>query len=117
MGFKARGSDRRQLVIQFPDTFFTTFDEMIDFEDRLIGWMSKNTEVDGHDFGSGTINFFLYTVFPEAAFRIVRSKIATRKMEAKMRVAHRSIDNLIWTELWPKRPRRGQKPFDYLYRP
>ena len=119
MGAKPRTTPGpTQLVFQLPETFFAEFDDMIAFEDQLIGSMSRNALVDGYDVGSGTINFFVYTAFPVAAFRAFRKYMGTNAVERKLRVAHRPMrDHPVgeWTELWPKRPKRGQKPFDYWY--
>ena len=118
-GSQARPSEQQvQVVFQLPEDFFASFDDMIAFEDRLVNSMSRNAQVDGHDIGSGTINFFVYTSYPHAAFRAFRTYMGTNKVERKLRVAYRSVaDHTVgeWTELWPKRPKRGQKSFAYWY--
>jgi hypothetical protein len=119
MGFKPRPTAApTQLVFQVPDDFFDTFDDMVAFEDRLIGSMSRNARVDGHDIGSGTINFFVETEYPLAAFNAFRKYLGTNKIERKLRVAFRPLEDHPvgeWIELWPRRRKRGQKPFDYWY--
>lgn len=101
-----------QLVIQLPDDFFETFDDMVAFEDRLIACMPKTCDVDGHDIGSETINFFVYTNSPEAAHRTFRKYLGTRAVERRLRIAYRAVDGKTFTNLWP---RRDPRPFRYSY--
>lgn len=111
----AREAQRKfQLVIQFPQDFFPTFDEMIAFEDRLIACMPKTCDVDGHDIGSGTINFFVYTDAPEAAHRTFRKYLGTNAVERRLRIAYRTVKGETFTNLWP---RRDPRPFEYWYAP
>ncbi len=97
---------RYQLVFQFTEDFFDSFDAMIEFENKLIGCMPKTCDVDGHDIGSGTINFFVFTAFPEAAFRAFRKYLGTNKVEKNIRVAFREVNAESYTNLWPKRDSR-----------
>jgi hypothetical protein len=41
-------------VLQFPEAYFASHDEITAFEERLIACMPRTCEVDGHDIGSGT---------------------------------------------------------------
>ncbi len=52
---------RFQLIFQFPEAFFESYEAVMEFEEKLICSMAKTCEVDGHDVGSGTTNFFVYT--------------------------------------------------------
>jgi len=101
-----------QLVIQFPEDFFGSFDAMMEFEERLIRSMPKTCDVDGHDIGAGTINFFVYTSSPEAAHLTFRKYLGTNKVENKLRIAYRPANGSTFTTLWP---RRDPRPFDYSY--
>ena len=103
-----------QLVIQFPDDFFETFDDRVAFEERLIASMPRTCEVDGHDVGAGTVNFFVYTSAPEAAHRAFRKYLGTRAVEKRLRIAYRATDGKTFTNLWP---RRDPRPFAYAYDP
>lgn len=103
---------RYQLVIQFPDSYFTSLDEVHAFEDRLIACMPRTCDVDGHDVGSGTVNFFIYTGYPNAAFLTFRKYLGTRKVEKKLRVAYREATGEDFTNLWPK---KDPRPFHYSY--
>ena len=109
-----RAAPRYQMVIQFPETFFETFDDMIAFEDRLIACLPKTCEVDGHDVGSGTINFFVETSAPLAAHRTFRRYLGTRKVESKLRIAYRALGSETFENLWP---RRDPRPFAVSYGP
>ena len=101
-----------QLVIQLAGDYFASHDELVAFEDRLRATLPRTCDVDGHDTGSGTTNFFVYTAFPEAAYKLVRARIATRAMERRLRIAYRPVRGETFTNLWP---RRDPRPFDYHY--
>lgn len=102
-----------QLVVQFAEATFSTHAALVAFEDRLRAYLPKTCEVDGHDVGSGTVNFFVYTSFPEAAYKIIL-RISTRAVQRKMRVAYRKVRGATFTNLWP---RRDPRPFAYTYAP
>jgi hypothetical protein len=102
-----------QLVIQLPEDFFETFDAMVEFEDTLINALpAKSNSVSGHDIGSGTINFFVDTDFPNAAFLTFRKYLGTNAVERKLRIAYRETKGETFTNLWP---RRDPRPFRYWY--
>lgn len=103
---------RYQLVIQFPGTFFESFDELIAFEDKLIASMPRTCDVDGHDIGSGTVNFFIETDSPLAAHGHFRKYLGTNKVERNVRVSYREMDGEAFTNLWPF---RDPRPFAYIY--
>lgn len=100
-----------QLVVQFPETFFASHPELVAFEDRLRSSLPSTCDVDGHDIGSGTVNFFIYTAYPLAAYKILL-RISTRATQAKMRIAYRATEGSTFTNLWP---RRDPRPFKYWY--
>lgn len=100
-----------QLVVQLAGDYFKTFDDMVAFEDRLIAYLPKTHEVDGHDAGAGTFNFFIETDFRLAAFKVIK-RISTRATERRMRIAYRTRRGTTFTNLWP---RRDPRPFDYEY--
>lgn len=100
-----------QLVVQFPDTFFETFDALVAFEDRLRVHLPRTHEVDGHDIGSGTTNFFVFTDSPNAAHKVIH-RVTTAVHRRHMRVAYRSTRGSTFTNLWPY---RDERPFNYTY--
>lgn len=101
-----------QLVIQFPEDYFSSVDAIVAFEGKLRGCMPKTCAVDGYDVGSGTVNFFVYTSAPAAAHRTFRTYLGTRAVEKRLRIAWRDLDAETFTNLWP---RRDPRPFDYSY--
>ncbi|MFM7187930.1 MAG: SMI1/KNR4 family protein [Armatimonadota bacterium] len=109
---ESRGDYLYQVIIQFPSTFFVDDAAIEAFGERIAESMPRTHEYDGHDAGSGTVNYFLYSNTPNAILTNFRKYLGTNKVEKKVRIAYRSIDNDIWTNLWPKRDTR---PFDYSY--
>ncbi|MFT3699961.1 MAG: hypothetical protein QM831_42850 [Kofleriaceae bacterium] len=101
-----------QLVIQLPDDYFATHDELVAFEQRLIATLPKTCDVDGYDIGSGTCNFFIFTAYPVAAYKTFRSRIATRALERRLRIAYRDVKRETFTNLWP---RRDPREFKIMY--
>jgi len=98
-------------VIQFPEELFASHDEVVAFEQRIGSYLPATCELDGHDIGSGTTNFFIYTAYPVAAYKILL-RVSTRATQAKMRIAYRSTAGSTFTNLWP---RRDPRPFEYMY--
>lgn len=75
--------------------------------------MPRTQTYDGYDTGSGTTNFIIYSNTPNAVVANFRKYIGTNKVEKKVRIAYRSVDADVWTNLWPKRDIR---PFEYTYK-
>ena len=100
-------ANRYQIVFQLPDNFFATFEEMVEFEAKLMACMPSTCEITGHDIGAGSINFFVYTSYPQAVFLTFRKYLGTNKVEKKLRVAYRNADvakfEYLWISIWPKR--------------
>jgi len=90
-----------QLVLQLPTDDKTDFDLLIDLEDKLIVGMGPDHDVDGHDFGSGEMNIFIYTRDPNAAFSEISQLIALYQFP-KLRAAYRHVEKDEYTNLWPK---------------
>jgi hypothetical protein len=63
---------RFQAVLQWPAHSFNDYDEMVAVEDLLIAKLSEQSEVDGHDFGTGETNIFVQTDDPRRAFEEIR---------------------------------------------
>ncbi len=103
---------RYQVVFQFPETFFKSLDEVRAFEDKLIGSMPRTCTVDGYDIGSGTVNFFVFTDSPLAAFAQFRKYLGTNPVEKNLRVSYRETNGDQYTNLWPY---RDSRPFDITY--
>ena len=61
------------LVLQFPEKSME-FDEMSELEDSIEKHLQDKKDqslVDGHDIGSGQIDFFVYTNNPQNTFESV----------------------------------------------
>jgi hypothetical protein len=91
-----------QLVLQWPASSIKDFDAMIEIEDVLINNLSQESDVDGHDFGSGTMNIFIYTDNPTATFWEIKSIIGSQDYWIDARVAYREIQKDEYTILWPE---------------
>ena len=102
-----------QVVIQFPSTFFPDQTSIEAFGERIAECMPRTHEYDGYDTGSGTTNFIIYSNTPNAVLANFRKYIGTNKVEKKVRIAYRSVDADVWTNLWPKRDIR---PFEHTYK-
>jgi len=96
-------TDKSQLVLQLPEDAFVDFDAMVAFEDSLIEALGQNHEVDGHDIGSGEINFFILTNAPADALDVVRRILASSGVApSAIRVAVRAIGSGDYEVLWPE---------------
>jgi hypothetical protein len=69
------------LVFQLPETFFVSIDDMHAFEQKMMNSWPKTCQHDGHDIGNGSINFFVFTAHPQAAFLTFRKYLGTNKVE------------------------------------
>lgn len=105
---------RYVLVLQFHESYFASYGDLVKFEERLRACMPRTCEVDGHDVGSGTTNFFVFTNAPLAAHKAFRKYLGTNAVERKVRVAYREVDGEAYTNLWPFRDAR---PFGLMYAP
>lgn len=100
------------VVFQFPESFFESRTDIGLFEEKLIASMPKTCEVDGHDVGSGTVNFFVFTKSPLAAHGHFRKYLGTNKVQKNLRVSYREVDGEAFVNLWPF---RDPRPFDLTY--
>ncbi len=75
---------------------------MIEVEDTLIGGLSAQSEVDGHDAGAGEVNIFIRTDDPNYAFDEVKAILGSRDFWIDARIAYREVGKNEYTILWPK---------------
>jgi len=94
------GEPAHQLVIQFPQSAFPDFDELVGYEDVLILTLGDAHEVDGHDIGSGEVNFFVLTDDPTGALQTMRDDGALLS-HPEVRMAARLIEGEDLALLWP----------------
>jgi hypothetical protein len=89
-------------VIQFPQSAFPEFDDLVRYEDMLIDVLSDTHDVDGHDFGSGEVNFFVLTGDPDAALDAIRgASDGSLLAHPQARVGARRMDGEDYEIVWP----------------
>lgn len=59
-------------MIQLPQSAFQEFDDLVRYEDMLIDVLANAHDVDGHDMGSGEVNFYVLTDDPTVALCTIR---------------------------------------------
>ncbi len=112
-----------QLVLQIPDDSITGFEILFAIEEELIEALGEKHEMDGHDVGSGTINYFVYTHDPMSAMQLVRSIFVNRELLDRLRAAYRSVETVeeghriveeaSFINVFPE---NDERRFDYMYR-
>jgi hypothetical protein len=75
---------------------------MIALEDSLTDALSDDSEVDGHDAGSGEVNIFISTSRPVEVFQEIRSVLQQHDLLASARAAFREESGDDYTILWPE---------------
>jgi hypothetical protein len=90
-----------QLVIQFPEAAFSGFDALVRFEDSLYDVLGDRHEVDGHDIGSGEVNFFVFTDDPKTALAEIRDANGELLSHPDIRAAARLAVGEDYETLWP----------------
>jgi hypothetical protein len=93
---------RYQLVLQFRGDSLADFDALVALEDRLIAELGTSAKVDGHDFGSGTANIFIFTSDPDLTFWRVCQLLKREGSLKSVTAAHRPVDGDDYTVIWPK---------------
>lgn len=93
-----------QLVLQFVLEIETELDldRLHDLERELAILLrqEKNVTVDGHDFGSGEANIFIFTDCPEKTLNVVFPLVKERVDDFK--AAYRDIQGENYVVLWPQ---------------
>jgi hypothetical protein len=94
-----------QLVVQLPEDCPL---ESMDFEDDIAfalgNAMDNVTEphvVDGNAYGSGTIEFFVHTNDPRAAFELCKPLLESARLLEMAVVAHRKFTEDTFVVIWP----------------
>jgi hypothetical protein len=91
-----------QLVLQWSGSSLKDYDEMIAIENKLIEKLSKGSEVDGHDAGSGEVNIFILTDDPELTFSEAKAILGSSDRWLSVRVAYREVAKSHYIRLWPE---------------
>jgi len=98
-----------QLVLQWPASSITDYDALIALEDALIAHLPDD-QVDGHDFGSGGMNIFIFTDGPQQAFNASREIFESNGLPLPTRAGYRDLEDEDYVVLWPS----GAKDFSVL---
>ena len=91
-----------QLVLQLKADTLKDYDEMIAAENGLIEELGRLADVDGHDFGSGTANIFIFTSEPEMTFWRARQWLQKVGRLQSVTAAYRLVNGEDYTVIWPK---------------
>lgn len=91
------------LVLQWPARSEADYDDLIAMENQLLADLPEAQGiVDGHDFGSGQMNIFVYTERPVGAFEDARRSLRSWSRWADARGAYRRLDANDFVILWPR---------------
>lgn len=88
-----------QLVLQFPEKLIN-LDTLVKIEDEFIKIL-KDDEVDGHDVGSGEVNFFILTNNPENVFKSLRQYLTDKELLNCAKMAYRRTNEETYVILHP----------------
>lgn len=89
-------------MIQFPQSAFQEFDDLVRYEDTLVDVLADAHDVDGHDMGSGEVNFYVFTDDPTVALCTIRDAgDGSLLSHPQVRAAARLLDGEGYAPLWP----------------
>src|SRR5690348_1509196 len=92
-----------QLVLRWAASSREHFDEMVEVEDLLISQLNQQHKVDGHDFGSGDTNIFVFTNDPQAAFEEISQILVGHRLWQTASAVYREREGEDHeVVLWPK---------------
>ncbi|WP_334173795.1 hypothetical protein [Sinomonas sp.] len=89
------------LVLQWPASSISDFDALIELEDRVVRAVGPAATVDGHDFGSGEVNIFVFTDDPRTTFAAAAAVLGQDSRGSDVRAAFRHRSGETYTVLWP----------------
>ena len=90
-----------QLVLQFAANTVSDYDALVALEQQLTAALG-DSEVDGHDMGSGEANIFILTSDPQKAFHQVVPVLEHTGQMPAIRAAYRRTDEDEYHVLWPE---------------
>jgi hypothetical protein len=93
---------RYQLVLQFQGDLVDDYDKLIALEEQLIEELGESAEVDGHDFGSGEFNIFIFTTNPADIFLNLKPILTRAKVLEALIAAYRPVEGEDYTVIFPK---------------
>jgi hypothetical protein len=92
---------RYQLVLQFSAEGPQDFETLVDLEKLIAKRLPADSNLDGHDFGSGEFNIFVLTDRPEESFRSVQNAIQLYDRFRAFKAAYRHVGQEDFVLLWP----------------
>jgi hypothetical protein len=95
------GFMRYMLTLQWPASSIEDFDALLELENALEQALGASAEVDGHDFGSGQMNVFIYTDTPDHAFAKAQASLGGTATWDQVRAAYREVTGEDYQVLWP----------------
>ncbi len=95
------GFVRYMLILQWPASSIDDFDALMELEKALEGALGASAEVDGHDFGTGQMNVFIYTDTPDLAFAKAQASLGGTANWNQVRAAYREVTGEDYQVLWP----------------
>lgn len=90
-----------QLVLQFPAQTTADYDALVETE-ALFGGLDDRGDVDGHDFGQGAMNLFIWTEDAPRTFAAVQRLLAGNPLMSSLAAGYREEDGDVYTPLWPE---------------
>ena len=93
---------RFQLALQWPVSSLSGFDELLSLEELLEAKLTDQSDVDGHDFGSGEANIFVLTNDPYRTLKEVRGILSGHKLWPNTVIAYRETLGTEYMVLWPE---------------
>jgi hypothetical protein len=91
-----------QLVLQFRPWADHTLEELLAVENQLEALTDLGADVDGHDFGSGEANIFLFTSDPAAALDRCVRVVASAGLLPLLSAGCRPTDEDVYVRTWPR---------------
>jgi hypothetical protein len=90
------------LVFQFEASSLEDFDELIALEQTISKHLANGSVVDGHDFGCGEFNIFIFTFSLEADLRAGIRFLETKVPVTQIKAGYRALDEDDYTALYPE---------------
>lgn len=69
--------------------------------DKLIAVLTE-AAFDGHDYGSGEVNFFIFTHDPMQTFKIIKHVFTQENVLIDAKIAYRETESERFTCIWPE---------------
>ena len=92
---------RYQLVLQFAADSLEDYDHPVALEDRLIEELKKAATIDGHDFGLGEFNIFIFANDPATVFDKAHGIVIDQDVPNVFQSTYREMNGENYTILWP----------------